>query len=68
MSAFYINYLKKHSISFPKYVIKEMRSNSKHRTQVKQVLCGTMKQEKINKHLKSQSNIASINYERRRIW
>lgn len=64
MSAFYIDYLKKHSVPFPKYVIKEMKSNSKHRTQVKQVLCGTMKQEKINKQLRTQSSIARINYER----
>lgn len=66
MSAFYINYLKENSIPFPKYVIKEMKSNSKHRTQVKQVLCGTMKQEKINKQLRSQSYVARKNYER--IW
>lgn len=66
MSAFYINYLEKHNMPFPKYVIKEMKSNSKHRTQVKQVLCGTMKQSKINKQLRSQSSIARINHER--IW
>lgn len=64
MSNFYINYLKENKIPFPKYVIKEMKSNSKHRTQVKQVLCGTMKQSKINKQLRSQSSITRINYER----
>lgn len=41
-----------------------MKNNSKHKTQVKQVLCGTMKQEKINKQLRSQSYVARKNHKR----
>lgn len=66
MSTFYINYLKKHHSPIPKYVLDEIKSNLKHKIQVQQVYCGTMKQEKINKQLKSQSYVTRRNYER--VW
>ena len=62
MSAFYINYLKKHRSPIPKYVLDEIKSNTKHKIQVAQVLCGTMKQDKINKQLKTKTMTYATNH------